>query len=109
MMPITSVPPAAVADSYPGTSPPLDWRPQPLPQPQLVQSELVQALNTVSRAVGSRIAVLQAEIDAIRKALQPFQHMGKQAPGDAFSVDGNDAVTELLNIAKKLGGGNSIP
>lgn len=67
-------------------------------------SELVQAVNVVARAVQARISVLQAEINALRTALQPFQHMGARPAPDVFTAGGDDAVNELLAIARKLGG-----
>lgn len=81
-----------------GTPPPTPWPPA---QPQ---SELVQAVSLVARAVQGRIAVLQAEIDQLKRALHPFKVMGTSTP-DVFTGGGDDAVNELLNIARRLGGG----
>lgn len=86
-----------------GAAQAMPWPPSS--QPQQPQTELVQAVNLVARAVQGRIAVLQAEIDQLRRALHPFKQMG-QMNQDAF-VGGDDAVNELLAIARKLGGPNA--
>lgn len=78
--------------------------PNPIAQwPVQPQSELVQAVNVVARAVTARISVLQAEINALRNALAPFKQMGSAPQGDMGVGGGDDAVAQLLDIARKLG------
>ena len=64
------------------------------------QSSLVDAITLVARAVTARISYLQAEIDGLRRALRPFQDLGRSQPA-AGAAD--DAVDQLLAIARTLG------
>jgi hypothetical protein len=66
---------------------------------------LVDAVALVARAVTAKIAYHQSQIDALRRALRPFNEMSKhgEIPGSASGSD--EAVDQLLAIARKLGDG----
>lgn len=64
----------------------------------------IEALGLVAQGVTAKIAYHQAQIDALRRALKPFNELAKQVP--AVGGDGgNEAVDQLLAIARQLGSG----
>lgn len=71
------------------------------------QPSLVEAVNMVYRAASTRIATLQAEIDALRKAMQPFAQVAKfphWTPSSSVE-DGDPLMKELISIAQRLPNG----
>lgn len=67
---------------------------------------LVDAVALVARAVTAKIAYHQTQIDALRRALRPFNEMSKHGAASAGASAGADeAVDQLLAIARKLGEG----
>ena len=82
---------------------PLPHHPQWKPVSLSPQGNLVQAVELVAKAVTARIAYHQAEIDALRRALQPFQKLSQQLPSASAPL-ADDAVDQLLSIARSLNG-----
>lgn len=77
---------------------------KPLPTPPVQSApSLVEAVNMVYRAASARIATLQSEIDALRKAMQPFAQMGKFSSPPM--EDGDPLMKELISIAQRLPNG----
>jgi hypothetical protein len=66
---------------------------------------LVDAVSLVARAVTAKIAYHQAQIDALRKALRPFSDLAKGNELVAGSASADDAVDQLLRIARTLESG----
>jgi len=64
------------------------------------EKDLVQAMRLVAQAVTSRIAYHESQINALRRALEPFGNLAKHGMKADASED--DALTELLAIAGKL-------
>jgi hypothetical protein len=97
--------PKAVADSIarmPAAGKPLFTAPieeQPA-------STLVDAVSLVARAVTAKIAYHQAQIDALRRALRPFNEMSKHSDLPPGSAGADDAVEQLLAIARNLDKGS---
>jgi hypothetical protein len=65
-------------------------------------STLVEAVSLVARAVTAKIAYHQAQIDALRRALRPFHEMGKHGDVVSGAAGADDAVEQLLAIARNL-------
>lgn len=65
---------------------------------------LVEAVALVARAVTAKIAYHQAQIDALRRALRPFNDMAARDPSLSITGDSNvnEAMDQLLAIARKL-------
>jgi hypothetical protein len=64
-----------------------------------VTTSLVDAVNKVYRVVTARIAYHEAEARRLREALKPFAGL---PPAPEAAVGAEDALTELLAIAKRL-------
>jgi len=64
------------------------------------EKDLVQAMRLVAQAVTSRIAYHESQINALRRALEPFGNLAKHGIRAEASED--DALSELLAIAGKL-------
>ena len=64
------------------------------------EKDLVQAMRLVAQAVTSRIAYHESQINALRRALEPFGNLAKH--GIRAEASDDDALSELLAIAGKL-------